>query len=67
VFGTLASERDRLGRALADAGAALDALITDLGSTVDDFDRSDRAGTDASFASNTFLFVNLGSHFSPPE
>lgn len=60
-------EGDSLGRALANAGTALDAVcLIDLGSTVSNGDSTHGAGTDAALATDALLFVNFSSHFSSP-
>ena len=55
-------ERNRFGRALANAGTAFDAFVTDFGNAVFDGDSTDRAGTNASFATDALFFVNFSSH-----
>ena len=58
------SEADGLGRALTNAGAALDAVaLINLGSTISNSDGTNGASTDAALAADAFLFVNLSSHF----
>ena len=57
-------ERNRFRRAFADAGTAFDAIIADLGNAVFNGDGADGAGTNASFATNAFFFINSSSHFS---
>ena len=57
-------ERNRFSGAFANAGTAFDAIIADFGNAIFDGDGADGAGTDASFATHAFLFINSSSHFS---
>ena len=57
-------EADGLGRALANAGSALDAVaLINLGSAISNSDSTDGASANAALASDAFLFVNFSSHF----
>ena len=57
-------EADGLGRALANAGSALDAVaLINLGSAISNSDSTDGASSNAALASDAFLFVNFSSHF----
>ena len=60
-------ETDGLGRALANAGSALDAVaLINLGSAISDSDSTDGASADAALAADAFLFINFCSHFFSP-
>jgi hypothetical protein len=60
-------EADGLGRALANASTALDAVcLIDLGNAVSNGNSTHGASSNAALATDALLFVNFSSHFFSP-